>query len=30
MKVTVMLIEIGAFGTITKGLVAGQEDLEIK
>ena len=29
MKGTVILIEIGALGTITKGLVQGQEDLEI-
>ena len=30
MKVTVILIAIGTLGTITKGLVRGLEDLEIK
>ena len=30
MKVTVILIAIGAIGTVTKGLVKGLEDLEIK
>ena len=29
MKVTIIPIVIGAFGTVTKGLVQGQEDLEI-
>ena len=29
MKVTVITIVIGAFGTVTKGLVQGLEDLEI-
>ena len=29
MKVTIIPIVIGAFGTITKGLLKGQEDLEI-
>ena len=29
MKVTVIPIVIGAFGTITKGLFKGQEDLEV-
>ena len=29
MKVTIVLIVIGAFGTITKGLIKGLEDLEI-
>ena len=28
-KVTVIPIEIGALGTIPKGLIKGQEDLEI-
>ena len=28
MKVTIVLIVIGAFGTITKGLLKGLEDLE--
>ena len=28
MKVTIVPIAIGAFGTITKGLLKGQEDLE--
>ena len=30
MKVAVMLIVIGAFGTVTKGLIKRLEDLEIK
>ena len=30
MKVTVIPVVIGALGTISKGLVQGQEDLEIK
>ena len=30
MKVTVIPIVIGALGTVTKGLVKGLEDLEIK
>ena len=30
MKVTVILIVIGALGTVTKGLVQGLENLEIK
>ena len=29
MKETIMLIVIGALGTVTKGLVQGLEDLEI-
>ena len=29
MKVTIVLIVIGAFGTITKGLFKGLEDLEV-
>ena len=29
MKVTIVLIVIGALGTITKGLLKGQEDLEV-
>ena len=29
MKVTIVPIVIGAFGTITKGLVKGLEDLEV-
>ena len=29
MKVTIILIVIGTFGTVTKGLVQGMEDLEI-
>ena len=29
MKVTIILIVIGAFGTVTKGLLKGLEDLEI-
>ena len=29
MKVTIILIVIGALGTVTKGLVQGLEDLEI-
>ena len=29
MKVTVILVAIGALGTILKGLVKGQEELEI-
>ena len=29
MKVTIMPIVIGALGTITKGLLKGQEDLEV-
>ena len=29
MKVTVIPIVIGAFGTVTKGLIKGLEDLEI-
>ena len=30
MKVTIIPIVIGAFGTVTKGLLKGREDLEIK
>ena len=30
MKVTVIPIVIGTLGTLTKGLVQGQEDLEIR
>ena len=30
MKMTVILIVIGAFGTVSKGLVKGMEDLEIR
>ena len=30
MKVTIIPIVIGAFGTVTKGLIKGLEDLEIK
>ena len=30
MKVTIVLIVIGAFGTITKGLLKGLEDLEVE
>ena len=30
MKVTVILIVIGAFGTVTKGLLKGLDDLEIE
>ena len=30
MKVTVILIVIGTLGTVTKGLVKGLEDLEIR
>ena len=29
MKVTIIPIVIGAFGTVTKGLVKGLEDLEV-
>ena len=29
MKMTIVLIVIGAFGTITKGLLKGLEDLEV-
>ena len=29
MKVTIVLIVIGAFGTITKGLLKGLQDLEV-
>ncbi len=29
MKVTIIRILIGAFGTVTKGLLKGQDDLEI-
>ena len=29
MKVTIVLIVIGAFGTVTKGLLKGMEDLEV-
>ncbi len=29
MKVTIVPIVIGAFGTITKGLLKGQKDLEV-
>ena len=29
MKVTIICILIGAFGTVTKGLLKGQEDLEV-
>ena len=28
-KVTIVLIVIGAFGTVTKGLLKGLEDLEV-
>ena len=28
-KVTIIQIEIGAFGTVTKGLLEGLEDLEV-
>ena len=28
MMVTIILIVIGVFGTVTKGLLKGQEDLE--
>ena len=30
MKVTIMLIVVGALGTVTKGLVKGLEDLEMR
>ena len=30
MKVTVILIVIGEFGTVTKGLVTVQDDLQIR
>ena len=30
MKVTIVLIVIGAFGTLTKGLLKGQEDMEFR
>ena len=30
MKVTIIPIVIGAFGTVTKGLLKGLEDLEIR
>ena len=30
MEVTIIPIVIGAFGTVTKGLLKGQEDLEIR
>ena len=30
MKMTVMPIVIGALGTVTKGLIQGREDLEIR
>ena len=30
MKVTIIPIVIGAFGTVTKGLLRGLEDLEIR
>ena len=29
MKVTIVRISIGAFGTVTKGLLMGLEDLEV-
>ena len=29
MKVTIVPIEIGAFGTVTKGLLKGLEDLDV-
>ena len=29
-KVTIIPVVVGAFGTVTKGLLKGQEDLEIK
>ena len=29
MQVTIILIVIGAFGTVTKGLLKGLEDLEV-
>ena len=29
MKVTIILIMIGAFGTVTKGVLKGLEDLEV-
>ena len=29
MKVTIILIVIGAFGTVTKGLLKGLEDFEV-
>ena len=29
MKVTIITIVIGAFGTVTKGLLKGLEDLEV-
>ena len=29
MKVTILPIEIGAFGTVTKGLSKGRKDLEV-
>ena len=29
MKVTIVLIVVGALGTVTKGLLKGLEDLEI-
>ena len=29
MKVTIILIVIGAFGTVTKGLLKGLDDLEV-
>ena len=29
MKVTIILIVIGSFGTVTKGLLKGLEDLEV-
>ena len=29
MKVTILSIVIGAFGTVTKGLLKGLEDLEV-
>ena len=29
MQVTIILIVIGAFGTVTKGLIKGLEDLEV-
>ena len=30
MKVSIILIVIGAFGTVTKGLLKGLEDLEVE
>ena len=30
LKVTIITIVIGVFGTVTKGLLKGQEDLEVR